>query len=279
MVKLLFFAYFENMLDTIVENLRIEVAGEGDIVLVFAHGFGGRKEDWDRYVAYFKTKATVVSFDHLGSIQVDIPEEFIDLRFSDSNFHTELLISIIKKYCTGKKVCLVAHSYSGLLGVNACLKEPGLIDELVLIGSSPRYINDRDYFGGIGADGVDQIFQQIAENFMEWVGDFKGAMLQDDDQNGNDFTTSILRMGPKRALAIAKAIFLSDYREQLKHLEIPTLVIHSSPDPIVSDEAAQFLCSNIRDVRCEVIKAGGHFPHLHRYNQVISLIEDFAIKV
>lgn len=266
------------MLDRIIANLSIEIKGQGDTALVFAHGFGGSKEDWERYVDYFSKKATTISFDHLGSIYVDIPEELIDTRFSDSTFHTELLLTIIKKYTGGKRVCLVAHSYSGLLGVNACLKEPSLIDRLVLIGSSPRYLNDENYFGGTSPEGVDEIFRQIADNFMEWIGNFKGAMLQEGDENGDSFSASILRMGPKRALAIARAIFLSDYRGQLKELNVPTLVIHSSPDPVVSDEAALFLCENILNSRCETIEAGGHFPHLTRYDEVVSLIDDFTMQ-
>lgn len=266
------------MIEKLIEHLSVEVQGDGDLTIVFAHGFGGCKEDWNRYVDYFSKKATTVCFDHLGSIHIDIPEEYVDERFSDTAFHTELLISLVKKCAAGKKVCLVAHSYSGILGVIACLKEPGLIDKLVLIGASPRYLNDDHYYGGISPEAVDEIFQEIADGFMEWVGNFKGAMLQGGDKNGDSFSSSILRMGPKRALAIAKAIFLSDCRSELKKLDIPTLVIHSSPDPVVSDEAANFLCANLIDARCEIIKAGGHFPHLTRYEEVVSMIEDFAMK-
>lgn len=263
-------------MDKFIENLPIEISGEGENALVFAHGFGGCKEDWNPYFDFFKEKACVVTFDHLGSRKIQVPDNMIDTSFSNAEFHTRVLSSIIKKSTRGKKVCLVTHSYSGLLGVKICINEPGLIDKLVLIGASPRYLNDVDYYGGVTIDVANNIFKEISDNFLDWVGDFKNAVLMDCARNEDSFQKSIITMGPKRALSIAKAIFLSDYRSELKNLDTETMVIHSTPDPVVSDEAAKFLFSNIKNVRCETIYSGGHFPHVEHFDLVSALINDFV---
>lgn len=265
-------------MDSIVQDLPTEIYGEGNDVLVFAHGFGGSREDWKLYVDYFKSKATIVTFDHLGSSKINIPDSLIDLSFSDPDFHTKRLISVLKKIDPKKNVCLIAHSYSGLLGVTACLEMPSLIDKLVLIGCSPRYLNDGDYNGGITMEGVNLIFQNISENFIDWVDDFKNAVFEEGETNRDSFQASILSMGPKRALAIAKAIFMSDYRPLLSKLDTPTLVIHSNADPIVNNEAAQFMCSEIKNVTCQTIQSSSHFPHVRHFDLVSSYIENFTFQ-
>lgn len=266
------------MIDNSSQDLPIEIYGDGDEVLVFAHGFGGSKKDWRLYVDYFKSKATVVIFDHLGSSNIKIPDNLVDASFSDPNFHTKILISTLKKIDPKKNICLVAHSFSGLLGVNACMTTPGLIDKLVLIGCSPRYLNEEGYNGGITIESANHIFKNISDNFIKWVSDFKDTVLEDGETNKDSFQASILSMGPKRALAIAKAIFLSDYRQLLSKLETPTLVIHSNSDPIVNNEAAQFMCSEIKNVTCKTIQSSSHFPHVKNFDLVSSYIDHFTFK-
>lgn len=207
---------------------------------------------------------------------INIPDSLVDASFSNPDFHTKRLISVLKKFDAKKNVCLVAHSYSGLLGVTACLETPNLIDKLVLIGCSPRYLNEEGYSGGITIEEVNQIFQNISENFIDWINDFKNAVFEEGETNRDSFQASILSMGPKRALAIAKAIFMSDYRPLLSKLETPTLVIHSNSDPIVNNEAAQFLCSNIKNVTCQTIQSSSHFPHVKHFDLVSTYIENFT---
>ena len=42
----------------------------------------------------------------------------------------------------------VGHSVSSMIGVLAAIEEPQRFARLILIGPSPRYINEADYVGG-----------------------------------------------------------------------------------------------------------------------------------
>src|SRR4029079_16744998 len=48
-------------------------------------------------------------------------------------------------------VILVGHPVSAMMGVLAARREPGLFKALVLVGPSPRYIDDDGYVGGFSA--------------------------------------------------------------------------------------------------------------------------------
>jgi pimeloyl-ACP methyl ester carboxylesterase len=46
-----------------------------------------------------------------------------------------------------QNVIFVGHSVSAMIGALAAIQEPERFDRLVLIGPSPRYINDGEYGG------------------------------------------------------------------------------------------------------------------------------------
>jgi sigma-B regulation protein RsbQ len=47
-----------------------------------------------------------------------------------------------------EQVTFVGHSVSAMMGVLAAAREPELFSKLILIGPSPRYIDDAGYRGG-----------------------------------------------------------------------------------------------------------------------------------
>ena len=51
-----------------------------------------------------------------------------------------------------RDVIFVGHSVSAMIGVLAAIREPERFAKLVLIGPSPRYIDDGDYVGGFGRE-------------------------------------------------------------------------------------------------------------------------------
>jgi sigma-B regulation protein RsbQ len=53
-------------------------------------------------------------------------------------------------------VVFVGHSVSTMIGVLAAIKEPERFDSRVLIGPSPRYIDDGEYVGGFSRQDIDE---------------------------------------------------------------------------------------------------------------------------
>ena len=69
-----------------------------------------------------------------------------------------------------KDAVFVGHSVSAMIGVLASLKAPDLFESLVLVGPSPRYINDGDYVGGFSATQIDELLDFLVRQLSGLVG-------------------------------------------------------------------------------------------------------------
>jgi sigma-B regulation protein RsbQ len=110
--------------------------------MVFAHGFGCDQNMWRFVTPAFESDYKVVLFDYLGHGRSDAtaydPSRYISL----DGYATDVL-----QICDELDVqhgIFVGHSVSAMVGALACAREPERFDRLVMIGPSPRYLNDRD---------------------------------------------------------------------------------------------------------------------------------------
>ena len=67
-----------------------------------------------------------------------------------------------------KDAVFVGHSVSAMIGVLAAIKAPELFESLVLVGPSPRYIDDGDYVGGFSAQQIEELLSFLDDNHMGW---------------------------------------------------------------------------------------------------------------
>lgn len=50
---------------------------------------------------------------------------------------------------------------SAMIGGLAAAAEPARFGALVLVGSSPRYLDDEDYVGGFARDDIDELLESM----------------------------------------------------------------------------------------------------------------------
>jgi sigma-B regulation protein RsbQ len=85
-------------------------------------------------------------------------------------------------------------------------------------------------------------------------------------------------MHPEVALKFAEITFLSDNREDLKKVKIPTLVMQCSEDIIAPPEVGQFVHENIENSTLVQLRATGHCPNLSAPEETVSVIKAFLKK-
>ena len=61
----------------------------------------------------------------------------------------------------------VGHSVSAMIGVLAAVAGPDRFAKLVLVGPSPRYIDDGAYVGGLRADII-ELLESSESNYLGW---------------------------------------------------------------------------------------------------------------
>lgn len=62
----------------------------------------------------------------------------------------------------------MGHSVSAMIGVLAATSDPSRFGALVLVGPSPRYLNDAGYVGGFDQAAIDSLLDSLDANHLGW---------------------------------------------------------------------------------------------------------------
>lgn len=243
--------------------------------ILFAHGFGTDQSAWEQVKEAFLTDYRIILFDNVGSGNAD-PEAYSANKYNTLEAYADDMIAICEAYHV-KDAILVAHSVSGMIGVLASLKRPELFSKLILIGASPRYLNDVGYVGGFEQKDLNGIYETMSNNYFAWVSGFSSAAManHDNPQLAESFASTLKAIRPDIAQSVARVIFQSDYRKELSKTQKPTLLLQSKEDIAVPLNVAEYLHKNIANSKLKVVNAFGHFPHMSAPQEIINEIKQF----
>lgn len=244
--------------------------------MVFAHGFGCDQAMWRLVAPAFEADFTTVLFDHVGAGGSDISAYHID-KYAKLSGYADDLIEIIRELgLTG--TVFVGHSVSSMIGVLAAKKVPELFSKLILVGPSPRYIDDDDYVGGFSAAQIEELLSFLEESPMAWSQTMAPAIMGNPERPelGDELTASFCRADPAIAKAFARATFTSDNRSDLAMVATPTLILQCSDDIVAPTVVGEYVHEQIKGSRLVVLEATGHCPNLSAPAEVISAIKAFV---
>ena len=148
----------------------------------------------------------------------------------------------------------------------------------MLVGPSPRYINDKGYIGGFSEADVDNLLSSLADNHMGWSAAMAPAIMGNPDRPelGAELTNSFCRTDPDIARQFARATFKSDNRSDLPKVTARTLILQCSDDIIADDQVGEYVRDNIKGSTLVRLEAVGHCPNLSAPQEVISAIRAFV---
>ena len=165
-----------------------------------------------------------------------------------------------------------------MIGALATLKAPGMFSELVMVGPSPRYIDDEGYQGGFSRSQIDELLEFLADNHLGWAAAMAPAIMGNPDRPelGAQLENSFCRTDPEIAREFARVTFLSDNREDLSAIQARTLVLQCSNDIIAPLGVGEFVHDRVPNSEYRLLKATGHCPNLSAPEEVAAAIRDFV---
>ncbi|RKR84309.1 sigma-B regulation protein RsbQ [Mucilaginibacter gracilis] len=262
--------------DPIVKN-NVNIIGNLDAkeTLIFAHGFGTDQTAWHSVANALKNNYKIILYDNVGAGNA-LPEAYSSNRYNSLFSYADDLIDICETLAV-KDAIMIAHSVSGMIATLAKLKAPQHFKKLILVGASPRYRNDEGYIGGFEQDDLDGLYQAMDTNYFAWVSGFSSIAMNNPDRPelAQSFANTLSAIRPDIAQAVAKVIFQSDHREDVKQLDSPTLIIQSKEDIAVPLQVAEYLNKNIKGSTMVVVNATGHFPHISAPAEIIKALKQF----
>ena len=223
----------------------------------------------------FEDRYRIVLFDHVGAGGSDLSAYDPDKYASWTAMPMTWLTSAGNWASSG--AIFVGHSVSAMIGVLAANKAPELFESLVLVGPSPRYIDDGDYVGGFTEGQIEELLESLDSNHMGWSQAMAPVIMGNPDRPelGEELTNSFCRTDPEIAKHFARTTFLSDNRADLAEVKARTLILQCSEDVIAPRWVTT--CTAIRDSTLVLLDATGHCPNLSAPEETIAAIRSLPL--
>lgn len=230
--------------------------------MVFVHGFGCDQHMWRLVAPAFEAEYRVVLLDLVGAGNSDLTA--YDLaRYSTLAAHAEDVLEVLQAL-DAHEVVFVGHSVSAMIGVLAAALEPARFARLVLVGPSPRYLNDGDYPGGFELGDIKELLEAMDSNYLGWSAAFAPAVMANPDQPelAAELANSFCRTEPAIARHFARVTFLGDNRADLSNVRTPSLILQSAHDLIAPLAVGAYVHDHLTGSQLVVLNSTGHCPHV-----------------
>jgi len=251
-------------------RLHVEVGGNGsDLVLI--HGWGMHGGIWDgvRDALSQRYRLHVVDLPGMGHSPLSATPYRLE----------QLAQDVVEAIPPQADIC--GWSLGGQVAMQLALENPEKVRRLLLVGSTPRFVNSADWQHGIDAKVFRQFAHNVATDYEETMTRFLGLQAF-----GGEASRSQMRELRERfvdrpppapnALRLALDILLhTDLRGQLARLQLPLLLLHGERDTLAPVAAAHWMAEHLPQARLRVIAGASHAPFLSHPASFLTEITGF----
>uniref|UniRef100_UPI000AAAE7C5 histidine phosphatase family protein n=1 Tax=Aeromicrobium sp. REDSEA-S32_B7 TaxID=1811526 RepID=UPI000AAAE7C5 len=133
-----------------------------------------------------------------------------------------------------------------------------LIGRLVMVGPSPRYVDEGDYVGGFTAPQIEELLASLSANYVAWSHAMAPVIAGNPDRPEvqGELAEAFCRMDPAIAEVFARTTFLSDARDVLPRVTAPTVVLQCAEDVIAPREVGEYVARAIPDATLVLLRHG-----------------------
>ena len=269
-------------------QLFCKTFGKGEPIIVI-HGGPGLSHDYllpqmaklaeTNLVIFYDQRGCGLSTGEINAESIQI-ESFVDD------------LEAIRKYFGYEKISILGHSWGGFLAMKYAIAHPEFVNKLILLNSAPASFDEYSLF-----------LQEAGRRMESYRNEIKWIIETPEFVKGEESTTQKyyqtifgryfydpekvkllnLQMKPSAFLNGSKVygIFSQNLlgkpfnlHEQLKKLDITTLIIHGDSDP-VPPCTAQKLHESIQGSKYHIIKNCGHFPYVETPDELFLHLNNF----
>ncbi len=225
--------------------------------LLLIHGAGGDHLIWPREIQRLPGTA-VYNLDLPGHGRSDGPGR------STVDGYADIVQEFIEKLAL-QDVTLIGHSMGGAIAQALALRMLPQVIRMIILNSSARL--------------------RVSPELLQWaVADPESAadfVVQ--TSWGSEAPAALADLGKKSMLQIESATLHGDFlacdsfdvRQELREINIPTLVISGSEDKMTPLRFGQYLAEHLVNARLIVIEGAGHFAMLQSPGEVADAISQF----
>ena len=256
----------------VLKRNNVRIFGDGDKVMMLAHGFGCDQNVWRHLIDAYQKEHTLIVFDFVGAGQSDL-SAYDSLRYSTLDGYAADVLEIIETLNL-RNVIFVGHSVSSMIGVRAAINKPEYFSQLVFVAPSPYYINDGDYVGGLDKADLEALFEMMESNYLGWSSAMAPLIMGNPHKPelGEELTANFCATDPDIAREFARVTFFSDSRGDIVKLTVPSVTLQCNQDMLAPLHIGDYIKRYTPNNSLVILDATGHCPHLSAPAQTIEAI-------
>lgn len=263
----------------VLKRHDVHVEGDGEPALMLVHGFGCDQTVWRRVTPALHERHRLLLMD-LAGYGGSPPSSYDFDRHDTLRGHAQDLLEVAQASGLERPV-LVGHSVGAMAAVVASVMRPSAFRALVLVAPSPSFVDHGDYRGGLSREAIDEVLQSLDSDYLAWADHMAPAVMGagTSQELKQELVESFRRAHPALAPHFARVAFLSDIRDELSKVRVPTLLLQSSDDPLAPVTVGEYMAQRIPGSELRVLKAEGHLPHMTAPAEVAAAIEAFVSRL
>jgi len=232
--------------------------------IVFHHGWPLSADDWDTQMLYFVGKGyRVVALDRRGHGRSSQVSDGHDMD------HYAADAAAVVEHLDLRDAIHIGHSTGGGEATRYVARHgKGRVAKLVLMGAvPPLMLKTAANPGGLPIEVFDGLRQQLAANRAQFYREFASGPFYSYNRPGakplqaviDNWWRQAMMGGAKAHYDSIKAFSETDFTEDLKKIDVPTLVMHGDDDLIVPIADAALL--SVKLLKNATLKVHEGFPH------------------
>jgi len=252
-----------------IRNIHVETFGEGsDLVLL--HGWAMHSGIWsgvrNRLAQYFRL--------HL----VDLPGHGLSpTPWIDAPGTLEHMAEIVKEGLPESSI-ICGWSLGGQVAIELALHEPERIKKLVLVSTTPSFVQREDWIWGMEAATLKQFMKNLKRDYVSTLNRFLTLQVSGDINTSvllTQLRESVFQEGKLDEAGLQmglQILFTTDLREKIKSVDQPVILLHGENDAIAHPKAARWMHEHLQNSELVMLPHCGHTPLLSHTNQFITNI-------
>ena len=236
------------------DRIAYQVVGEGPPDLVLAGIFGHVDMFWEdpRMSLFLRGLASfsrLIRFDRRGTGASDpMPGD----RLTPWESYAEELVAVMDEVGSARAAVMALGAQASAVSLFSAATRPERTSALVLVDATARYLADDDYPIGLAREAGEALVARAAEGWG--TEELAAANAPPGHQYDERFTHWAARFqramaSPSAAAAYLRALLEVDVRPVLASLDVPTLVLAQTRNPMVPVEHGRYLAEHIKGAR------------------------------
>ena len=253
---------------------HLQWLGQDGPAMVLGHGFGSDQSAWRQVAEALAATHRVLLFDHVGFGRSDRLAH-CDQRHSTLDGYAQDLLDILEDQQL-QDVVYVGHSVGGVIGLLASLRQPQRFARLVLLNTSPHFIDEPGYHGGFQRRQIARLLELMDSDYAAWAASLAPVAIGPDNppQHIEAFGRGLHALDPLIARRFARLAFYVDCRSRLPQAQLPCLILQSTHDAFAPVEVGEYLQRQLPSATLRLLENSGHCPHITHPQLVIQALQE-----